>query len=158
MKRSENMIQHTENAKKNSIQKVQDAIDVIKATGRRVTRKEILEISGVSNALLSKPYIKEVLQQNQVLMYEPKPIATPCTEITLQKTNEKLQLRVDKLNDTLQNRDLSIKSLRIRLEETRKKLDESRNENEILRGKLQSLLEVIYRSGINDGTLDDYFQ
>lgn len=63
-----------ESMKKNTLHKLQMAIDRIKQDGRRVTRKELMDISGLSSGTLSKPYVKELFKENKVCQFSPESI------------------------------------------------------------------------------------
>ena len=48
---------------------IQDAIDDIQEDHRIVTKKELMEITGLSSGTFSQPYVKDLLEQNQVCQY-----------------------------------------------------------------------------------------
>lgn len=64
-----------ESMKKDTLNKLQIAIDRIKQDGRRVTRKELMDISGLSSGTLSKPYVKELFKENEVCQFSPESIS-----------------------------------------------------------------------------------
>lgn len=71
-------------------QKVQAAIDQIQAEGRRVTRKELVRISGLSSGTFSQPHVKSILKSNRVCQFAPEKIA---------KRNDNDDYVKDKLTD-----------------------------------------------------------
>lgn len=63
--------QYYDRRRTRTMQKVQAGIDQIKAEGREVTKKELMEITGLSTGTFSKDHVKEVLKKNQVCQYAP---------------------------------------------------------------------------------------
>ena len=155
MSRSENMILYTESLKQNTIQKVQNAIDIIKSVGNKVTRKELLQLSGVSNSVLSKLYIKDLLKMNQVLMYEPKIKLTPTKY-------DHINVLQKQLNNALRNNEIlehKSSDANCKIEAIENKYKEISRDNEILRGKVQLLLEFIQRNidDLENSSISDMF-
>lgn len=150
MDRSANMIAYTEGKKQETIGKVQSAIDIIKEQGRVVTRKALLEESGVSSAVLSKPYIKEILKQNNVLMYEKKvlsqEIGIDSYKLLLQE-NDSLKKQIQKLEHQKIDIEIGINNKNQLLEKEQERYNELDIKYQRLLGKWQKLLEHLQRVG-----------
>lgn len=74
--------------------KVQEAIDIILKEEGVVTKKKLLELTGLSPATFSKPHVKEVLKINKVCQFK--------TKNTIKKSHdemvaEQLYLKITKL-------------------------------------------------------------
>lgn len=54
---------------KNTLILIQDAINTINEDNRIVTKKELMELTGLSSGTFSKDYIKELLKENCVCQY-----------------------------------------------------------------------------------------
>jgi chromosome segregation ATPase len=155
------MIEYTEKKKAETLKKVSLAIDTIKCTGDKVTRKGILEISNVSNAVLSKTYVKDLLKEEQVLMYEPKKqLQKPGTDTyrSLQRQNEQLQMQVDQLNHKLSDSKAEVFQKEQCINKIREQIEELEIDRQRLRGKVQNLLEYIKRKGLDDETIAILFK
>lgn len=148
MNRSTNMIAYTEGKKQETIGKVQNAIDIIKEQGRVVTRKALLEESGVSSAVLSKPYIKEILKQNKVLMYEKKVLSQELGidsyKLLLQE-NDRLKKQIQKLEHQKIDIEIGMNNKNKLLEKEQERYNELDIKYQRLLGKWQKLLEHLQR-------------
>lgn len=57
--------------KQETLKKVQSAIDQLKASGEKITKKKLAEVSGLSSGTFSKDHVKALLAENQVCQYAP---------------------------------------------------------------------------------------
>ena len=161
MTRSPKMVEYTERKKNETIKKVQEAIDLMKAQGRRITRKQLLQESGVSNAVLSKPYIKEVFEQNLVLMYEKKATLAKVGEpkyVSLLKENDKLRKQIQKIEHKSLEYEIIINNKETYLKDAKQEYDVLNTKYERLLGKWQKLLEHVKRSGVVTPQLEHLFR
>ncbi len=134
---------YQESSKNETINKVQKAIDELKAEGNIVTRKLLLERTELSNSVLSKPHIKEVLRENKVCQFAIKRKMNVTTnsadsDVELKKAYEK----IDKLEK-------KVKELEAKFNKERLAYYEMKEANEILRGELHILKQKAKLRGLD---------
>ena len=160
-KRNEGLVAYTQNKREATLKAVQDAINSIKASGRPVRRKDILEESGVSSAVLSKPYVKELLKQNQVLMYESQRVSTTSGTApykSLARENENIRKQLDKVTQQLQDKMQLIETKNRVINDLHKEIADKDAQWQMLSGKYQYLLEYLYRNGMSDEQIEKLFK
>lgn len=118
------------NSKNETITKVQAAIDELRAEGFIITRKLILERSGVSNSVLSKPHIKNVLKENKVCQYSVHKKVTITNDVLLDLA--KSAKKIEKLEK-------KVKELEYKLNKEKMNSIELKEANQILLGQLHIL-------------------
>lgn len=118
------------NSKNETIKKVQAAIDELRAEGFIITRKLILERSGVSNSVLSKPHIKNVLKENKVCQYSVHKKVTITNDVLLDLA--KSAKKIEKLEK-------KVKELEYKLNKEKMNSIELKEANQILLGQLHIL-------------------
>ena len=157
MSRTENMRNYTEGRKQETICKIKDAISMMKLQGRPITRKELVAESGVSSSVLSKPYIKAILEEEQVLMFQNRQTIASNDSVSASMEKElcMLRKRIEELEHRILDKDLLLESRKKYYQE---KLDGLEKENAILRGKNQKILEYLYRRGMVDKEIDDLYK
>ena len=101
-----------------TIDKVQQAIDELKAEKAIVKIKKLVEVTGLSRSVFNKDHIKEVLKKNQVCQYEPKNLLdiTPSDDERMITLEKKLIFMTAKFNDEYKRR-LRIQKEKEELEE-----------------------------------------
>lgn len=144
-KTSENMQKMYADKRASSTQKVQEAINFIQGENREVTKKELMELTGLSSGTFSQAHIKAILEKNQVCQFKPlKKISIEEKRAETQsEIIERLSKQIKKQESKLQDYDIILEK-KIndckKLKEENKKLD---HEYRLLRGKYQELLEYI---------------
>lgn len=134
---------YQESSKNDTINRVQNAIDELKAEGNIVTRKLLLERTGLSNSVLSKPHIKEILKKNKVCQFTSKRKVNSTqnstdSDVELQKAYEK----IDKLEK-------KIKELESKVDKEKLAYYKMKEANEILRGELHILTQKAKLRGLD---------
>jgi hypothetical protein len=134
---------YQESSKNDTINKVQNAIDELKAEGNIVTRKLLLERTGLSNSVLSKPHIKEVLKKNKVCQFALKRkinvIANSVdNDVELKKAYE----QIDKLEK-------KVKELESKIDKEKLAYYKMKEANEVLRGELHILMQKAKLRGLD---------
>lgn len=157
MNRTENMRNYTEGRKQETIHKIREAISMMKSQGRPITRKDLVAESGVSSSVLSKPYIKAILEEEQVLMFKNHKTIPPKDTISasMEKELDMLRKRVEELENRILDKDLLLASQKKHYKE---QLDRLENENALLRGKNQKLLEYLYRRGMVEEEISELYK
>lgn len=157
MNRTENMRNYTEGRKQETICRIKDAISMMKVQGRPITRKELVSESGVSSSVLSKPYIKAILEEEQVLMFEKHKTVSSNGAISasMEKELHMLRKRVEELQNRIIDKDLLMEGQK---KHHKEKIDALEQENAILRGKNQKLLEYLYRCGMVDEEISELYK
>ena len=132
-------------AKQTSLTKIQDAINVIKADNRIVTKKELIELTGLSSGTFSRPYVKELLQKNQVCQYRGLQLENTETKTKQIKeaTIEQLSKKVLSLESKIQDYDLQLEKKTKDFDKLKEEHTKLENEHILLRGKYQQLLEYL---------------
>ncbi|MEW9938132.1 DUF6262 family protein [Clostridium butyricum] len=130
-----------EKSKTTTIDKVQTAINDLQAEGFIVTRKLLLERTGLSNSVLSKPHIKDVLKENRVCQYAVK-------RKIKAEGNADILLELNKSNKKIESLEEKVKDLENKLNKEKVAYYEMKEDNEILRGKLHLLKQKAKLKGI----------
>lgn len=120
---------YQDECKNETVNKVQIAIDELKAEGCIVTRKLIIERAGVSSSVLSKPHGKAVLEKNEVCQYEVKKKVKGVSEKDYILELSKATKKIDKLNE-------ENKKLRDVIDKKDLEYYKLKEANEILRGQM----------------------
>lgn len=124
---------YQESSKNDTINKVQNAIDELKAEGNIITRKLLLERTGLSNSVLSKPHIKEVLKKNKVCQFALKrKINVTANSVDNDVELKKAYEKIDKLEK-------KIKDLESKIDKEKLAYYKMKEANEVLRGELHIL-------------------
>ena len=132
-------------AKQTSLTKIQDAINVIKADNRIVTKKELIELTGLSSGTFSRPYVKELLQKNKVCQYRGLQLENTETKTQQIKeaTIEQLSKKVLSLESKIQDYDLQLEKKSKDLATLKEDYAKLENDHILLRGKYQQMLEYM---------------
>lgn len=123
--------------RESSIKKVQEAIETLRDQGLKVTKKALIELTGLSSGTFSQPHIKEILKLNKVCQYAPEKSKPESHSESKKLAGKNLKLKE------------RIRTLENRLSES--KQENSRKEEEILqlRGQYQKLLEFMEVSDLD---------
>lgn len=136
-----------EKARQESVHRVQQAIDDIKAEGYIVTTKLLMEHTGFARSTFSKEHIQEVLKQNQVCKYaNTKQIKKELSEKEKIKELEKELLIAQK---KIQKLESEAKNNKNRENELKVKLNELSEANKLLRGQFHVLVQKAKIKGLN---------
>ena len=141
---SNNMRNMYEEKRQRTLSLIQNAINDIKEDHRIVTKKELMELTGLSSGTFSQEYVKDLLAKNQVCQFK-------TSKAISQEKQEKNQSRIiAELSSENTRLSSQVQSLKIALEkEVSAKKKQSlenealRNENALLKGKYQQLLEYL---------------
>ena len=131
--------------KQSTLKKVQSAIDFIKADNRIVTKKELIELTGLSSGTFSRPYVKELLQTNRVCQYmglQVENIETKTQQVK-EATIEQLSKKVLSLESKIQDYDLQLEKKTKDFDKLKEEHTKLENEHILLRGKYQQMLEYL---------------
>ena len=130
--------------KQQTLSLIQDAINELQEDGQVVTKKALMEITGLSSGTFSKEHVKELLKENKVCQFrdiqvinEQKSVKNKDQIIdSLMKENERLKTRVRNLDSQIDvmNKQMS-------------KYNEIKKDLEEVRGKYQEVLEAYYSLG-----------
>lgn len=128
-----------------TLNKIQEAIDIIQAASRIVTKKELIELTGLSSGTFSRPYVKELLEKNRVCQYRGIQIKDKETKEQRVKelTIDQLTRRVASLESKIQDYDLRLEKKSRDLSKAQEDYETLRQEHALLRGKYQQLLEYL---------------
>ena len=134
---------YQESSKNDTINKVQNAIDELKAEGNIITRKLLLERTGLSNSVLSKPHIKEVLKKNKVCQFALKrKINVTANSVDNDVELKKAYEKIDKLEK-------KIKDLESKIDKEKLAYYKMKEANEVLRGELHILTQKAKLRGLD---------
>lgn len=123
---------------------VQSAIDEIQEDNRIVTKKELMELTGLSSGTFSQPYIKECLKENQVCQYRStKSINKGKCEKNREEIIFELTKERNKLASQLQSAALVLEKESKEKKKLKVELASLTQEHQQLRGKYQQLLEYL---------------
>lgn len=143
----ENLINKQNQTKKNTLDKIQNAIDEIKAEGALVSTKKLIERTGLARSTFSKIHVKELLKENRVCQFKDRQViaeekyGAKAIE-TLQSELDKAYKKINKLTQELEKEKSKV---------TKLKFDNNQlNENyQLLLGKWHVLLKKAKIKGID---------
>lgn len=125
-----------------TIYKVQQAIDELREEGAIINRKSILDRCQLSNSVLSKPHIIELLKENKVCQFEVK-----CK--IENNEDENIVKELNKANKRIEILEKQLEDLKNKFNKEKLNNYELKEANEILRGELQLLVSKAKMKGIN---------
>ncbi len=132
-----------------TVEKIQDAINLLKEEGYLVDIKALMERTGFSYSLFTnkkKSHVQNVLELNKVGKYAKKTVYTSETNV------HKKVIQLESELQSMINKVLSLEKKLSEKKETirnlRDKLEESENECSILRGELQRVVSIATIHGI----------
>ena len=131
--------------KQATLEKIQTAIDDIQADGKIVTKKELMELTGLSSGTFSQDYVKELLEKNCVCQFRKS--RKPINDDKKEQTKDQIIASIEKDNKSAMSK---IQNLTIALEKKEKECNTLRTDIErinndylMLKGKYQQLLEYL---------------
>ena len=131
--------------KKATLKKIQDAIDFMQADNRIVTKKELIELTGLSSGTFSHPYVKELLAENKVCQFRGIKIIIKeeeqqqIKEIMIEQMSKKIAF----LESKLQDYGLYLEKKESDLAKAREDCEILQKDHILLRGKYQQALEYL---------------
>lgn len=150
---SEGMKKMYADKRKNTTEKIQNAIDLIQDEGRIVTKKELMQLTGISSGTFSQDYVKEILKINKVCQYKETSKITSNKEEKLatvkDRSIESLQKKIASYESKMQNKDILISKQEKEIEKLQNALKDKTNSYELLVGKFQQLMEAYDAIGGN---------
>ena len=132
---------------------IEAAIKEMKDDGELVTKKLIMERAGVSSGTLSKPYVIDLLKKEKVCQFQG--LAAPVSKeerdalmelSAVAKDNSRLKTKIETLT-------ITISTLQDQKAKMSADLKAVKEENELLRGQRQLLLERLNNAGISLGNI-----
>ena len=130
--------------RQNTICEVQNAIDILRAEGSKITIKKLMEITGFSRSTFSKEHVDNLLRACKVCKYEEKGHLTNQIykdKFDLQKEISILEKKIEKLQK--EKKDLQNSYNKLKLEYL-----EEVDTNEKLRGELFVISEKCRKHNI----------
>ncbi|MFY3791408.1 DUF6262 family protein [Ureibacillus sp. MALMAid1270] len=139
----ESLIKLQEQRREETLRTIQNAIDTLKEEGTIVTKKLLIELSGYSASTFSKPHVKELLERNEVCQFRKRVTVQQKQTLDekLKRKNEKLQKKCNLLESRLLEKD-------IRLSKLEEDLEEEKEKNKRLLGKLHEIMRKAEMKGI----------
>lgn len=139
----ESLIKFQEQRRAETLRTIQNAIDTLKEEGTIVTKKLLIELSGYSASTFSKPHVKELLERNEVCQFRKRVTVQGKQNLDekLKRQNERLQKKCNLLEDKLLEKD-------IRLTKLEEDLEEEKEKNKRLLGKLHEIMRKAELKGI----------
>ena len=151
-KTSENMQRMYATKRENTLKNIQEAIDEIQELNRIVTKKELIELTGLSSGTFSQEYVKELLKKNRVCQFQErsKVVSEKKKDIS-EKKYEQLLIENERLRSKMQDFEIVMDKNNQKYTELQSKFSQLDYENKLLKGKYQQLLEYLNAIGV---TLD----
>lgn len=148
-----------EERRKQTLETVQKAIDELKNEGQKVTKKALMEKTGLSTGTFSKDHVKALLKANRVCQYAPdakkrhaqKAAATKNAQSFASfqmplKSGESVKVLGSEMDEAI---DDFTKSLMKENEELRKEIMEKELQYQHLRGKYDAVSQLLKESVLN---------
>lgn len=141
---SENMQNMYAEKRKRTLTLIQDAINEIHEDHRIVTKKELMQITGLSSGTFSQDYVKELLAENQVCQFRStKSISKEKHEKSQAAINSELAVTNQKLQSQVQSLKLALEKETADKKKYKADYNQALKENILLKGKYQQLLEYL---------------
>ena len=138
-----------EQRREKTIKKIRDAVHAIQSTGGLVTKKGLLEETGLSSGTFSQEYVKAVLKELQVCQYRDQRVIHQ--EKTEKLKSKEIKILINELKrvkaqvETLLAQNDLLKS---KNDEKAKAIVELNDTIKRLRGQNQMLLEQLVNEGV----------
>lgn len=132
-------------AKEKTIRLVQETIDDLQAEGVIVTRKLLIERTGLSNSVFSKGHVKQVLEKNRVCQFA---IKRKLTKSCLNSTKD-LELELAKAYKKIEKLEMILTDKSNVINKWKAAYYEMKEKNEILRGQLHILVQKAKMRGLD---------
>ena len=143
-KRLEHMTALNARRKQDTLAKIRDAVDMLRETGAKVTRKALIDETGLSSATFSKPYVKELLKELKVLQFEDRTAVKAGIDIKkLIRENREKDAEIARLKQQKDSIAAKMNTLQLKIEERDEAIKQYEHEEMVLRGQVQSLLEQL---------------
>ena len=138
-------------AKRNlTLSKIQEAIDDIHEDNRIVTKKELMEITGLSSGTLSQDYVKKLLRENKVCQFREKRVVNNEKKAQLEKDIiQNLRRENEKLISKIQDFEIAIDQYDQKILRQRDEYEKLEHNHLLLKGKYQQVLEYLDALGVN---------
>lgn len=152
-KPTENMQDMYARKREETLGRIRSAVREMKDDGEIVTKKLIMERAGVSSGTLSKPYVIDLLKKEKVCQFQG--LAAPGSKgerdlvkelSALARDNARLKRKIEELK-------LTVSLLQAQKAKVSEELKAVKEENELLRGQRQLLLERLYNAGVSLGNI-----
>lgn len=131
-----------------TLEKIQNAIDEIHEDDDIVTKKKLLEITGLSSATFSKSHVLELLKKNEVCQFRKIVKYEKSNRISEVEQLKKIVINLEKKNallmSNIQDKDIKISLLK----EKNKKLE---NDYAMILGKLHLILKRVDMMDVDIG-------
>ena len=148
-KPSENMQAMYLKKKEDTLNKIQQAINMLQDEGKIVKKKDLMRITGLSSGTFSKEYVKNLLKENKVCQYSTLRIATDLNVISSDEQISQLMAQNNILSSKVQTMTLVLEQKNNRITILLDKNRELEQENQKLRGKCQMYLESLEVLGMD---------
>lgn len=127
-----------------TLELIQSAIDDIKAEQSIVTKKKLMDATGLSSGTFSQPYVKKLLEKNKVCQYRETNIIAPSSQNNSRKQGMiELEKMIQQKESIIQDYELHIESLNKKIKKATDNYTKISAEYELLSGKYQQLLEYL---------------
>lgn len=155
MKRtSENMKKMYEKKRANTITKIQEAIDEIKEDHRIVTKKELMDLTGLSSGTFSQDHVKELLKSNEVCQYRNRiKVRSEVLEKNKSQKIDDLIIENQKFISKIQDYEIALERSSNKYDQLNLKYRKLESKHQLLRGKYQQLLEYLDAMGADFGSM-----
>lgn len=143
----ENLINRQNEIRQETLNKIQNAIDEIKAEGGLVTTKKLIERTGLSRSTFSKNHVKELLRMNRVCQFRDRQviIEDKCSI----KTIENLQNELDKAYKKITKLTQELEKEKEKFSKLKFDYNDLHENYQLLLGKWHVLLKKAKIRGIN---------
>ncbi|MFJ7185582.1 hypothetical protein [Lysinibacillus xylanilyticus] len=131
-----------------TLEKIQHAIDEILEDDDIVTKKKLLELTGLSSATFSKPHVLDLLKKNKVCQFRETVKYEKSNDTSEVEQLQKLIINLEKKNALLMSK-LQDKDIKISL--LREKNEKLENDYSMILGKLHLILKRIDMLDIDIG-------
>ena len=137
---SDSLRQRQARQREETLSKVKKALGELSSEGYQATIKNLMERTGLSRSVFSKPHIKDFLAQTAVLCHKEK-IPPLYTKGDVSKDYLRISAKYEKAKQLNEQNAIKIAKLQ-------NELSERRDECELLRGKLHIIMQKCRINGI----------
>lgn len=131
-----------------TLSKIQVAIDEMKDDHRIVTKKDLMDMTGLSSGTFSQDHVKDLLKRNEVCQYRNR---SKVRSETLEKNKDRkiddLLIENQRLTSKIQDYEIALDRLNTKYDKLNSEYKKMEFEHQLLRGKYQQLLEYLDAMG-----------
>lgn len=144
------LVERQENTRKETQQKVRDAIEMLREVGyENITIALLTKETGLSRSTFSKPHIEEILKEFKIGKFRESKVVVQSMQAASERQRcEELEKKLANANNKIQKLEASLSSKTDELNKAKIELAQSKQQLEVTVGNFQALYDRLIAMGI----------